>query len=260
MQHTISIVTICFNNLDDVKKTCDSVDAQQVHPFEHYIINGSTTNDIRDWLAKTPQPSYRKWINERDKGIADAFNKGVRHSSASIIYLLNSGDILFDDSVLKRVNDVFQDQNIMWCHGKLKLLRGNEWVIVGKPFEKEKLYRGMRAVFHPTMYVKREVYQRKGLYDVQVKIAMDYDFLCRLADEPFAFIDYPLAVFDPTGVSSAKYLEGVRESFSCYRKYFGFSWKQKIWYLRLSFLHSVLQTSLGKALYRLKVKMGGENV
>jgi glycosyltransferase involved in cell wall biosynthesis len=261
MRHSISIVTICFNNLDDLKRTCTSVDGQQEKPFEHYIIDGSTQHDIKHWLENTPQPYYRRWINERDKGIADAFNKGVRLSSGSIIYLLNSGDTLYDETVLSRVKDIFrQNEGLMWCHGKLKLMRGGEWVIVGKPFEKEKLYRGMRSVFHPTMHIKREVYERRGVYDVNVKIAMDYDFLCRLADEPFAFVDYPLAVFDPTGVSSSKYLEGVRESFRCYQKYFGFSFKQKVWYVRLAFLHKLLQSGLGKWLYRLKVKMGGENV
>jgi glycosyltransferase involved in cell wall biosynthesis len=261
MKNTISIVTICFNNLEDVQKTCASVDKQEAQPYEHWIINGSTTDDIKNWLESNPQPPYRRWINERDKGIADAFNKGVKHSLGDIIYLLNSGDELYDATILDKILAAFEkDENLMWCHGKLKMFRGNEWVIIGKPFEKEKLYRGMRSVFHPTMYVKREVYERRGLYDVTVKIAMDYDFLCRIADEEFAFIDYPLAVFDPTGVSSSKYLDGVRESFECYQKYYGFSFKQKIWYLRLSLLHYLLQTRLGKFLYKAKVKAGAENL
>ena len=74
----ISIITICFNNLDDLKATCASVDGQTVHPYEHIIIDGSTKSDIKEFLENNPQPSYRKWLCERDKGISDAFNKGIR--------------------------------------------------------------------------------------------------------------------------------------------------------------------------------------
>ena len=72
----ISVITICFNNLADLQKTCQSVDKQTRQPEEHWIINGSTTDEIAKWLEETPQPVYRKWINERDRGIADALNKG----------------------------------------------------------------------------------------------------------------------------------------------------------------------------------------
>jgi len=89
---SISIVTICFNNLEDVKRTCESVDAQVHKPFEHWIINGSITT-VAKWLINTPQPDYRKFINERDKGIADAFNKGIANCKGAVIHILNSGDL-----------------------------------------------------------------------------------------------------------------------------------------------------------------------
>lgn len=256
----ISIVTICFNNPDELKQTCASVDSQQEKPWEHWVIDGSSTPAIKDWLENTPQPSYRKWISERDKGIADAFNKGIVRCTGGIIYLLNSGDRLYDGSITGRVEKEFASaENLMWCHGKLKTLRGDQWVIVGKPFEKSKLYRGMRGVFHPTMFVRKEVYDRHGLYDENIKMAMDYDMLCRIADEKSSFIDYPVAIFDPTGISSTRYLDAMEESFSCYRKYYGSSVKQKIWRLRLTALHKLLNTGLGRSLYRLKVKLGLEN-
>lgn len=256
----ISIVTICFNNLPELQQTCLSVDKQSLLPFEHWIIDGSSTPDIKDWLEQNSQPIYRKWLSEKDNGIADAFNKGVQRALGDIVYLLNSGDQIYDETVLEKVLSVFEkDDEIMWCHGKLNTLRGGLWVIVGKPFEKKKLYRGMRGVFHPTMYVRKEVYQRRGLYDVKVKIAMDYDFLCRIADEKFVFIDLPLATFDPTGISTSKYLEAVAESFNCYQKYYGASIKQILWGWRLKGLHYLLTSRLGKWLYKWKVKMRMEN-
>ena len=256
----ISIVTICFNNLEELKKTCASVEMQTLQPNEHLIIDGSTKPEIKYWLENNQQPGYRKWICERDKGIADAFNKGVRNVTGDIIYILNSGDTLYDNTILQRASDVFaKDSSIMWCNGKLNTLRGGIWVSVGKPFEKEKLYRGMRSVFHPTMYVRKAVYEKHGLFNVDIKMAMDYDFLCRIADEKNVFIDYPLATFDPTGVTSTKYLDAMDESYAIYRRYYGNSIKQTLWSWRLTFLYYLLKSPLGKLLYSIKVKIGMQN-
>ncbi len=258
---TLSIITICFNNLDDLIKTCASVDMQELKPYEHLIIDGSTKPDIKEYLESHPQPSYRRWICERDKGIADAFNKGISNATGDITYLLNSGDEIYDNTVLKKVMTVFgQDSSLMWLNGKLNLFRADTWALAGKRFEKDKLYRGMHGVFHPTMYVKKEVYSRCGYFDITVKYAMDYDFICRIADEKNTFINYPLATFDPTGVSSTNYVASTREMFQCYRKYYGNSLKQQLWYLRLLFLNSLLNSSIGKMLYRIKVKAGFQKV
>ena len=255
-----SIVTICFNNLEELIQTCASVDMQFVTPYEHIIIDGSTNLEIRTYLETHPQPEYRTWVCERDKGIADAFNKGILTATGDVDYILNSGDKMYDATVLQKVALTFeQDPSISWCHGKLNLFRGGMWVLIGKPFERQKLYRGMRSTFHPTMYVRKELYSKHGLFDISFKYAMDYDFLCRIADEKFAFIDYPLATFDPSGVSSKSYLAAMKESFVGYRKYYGPSLKQTLWGWRLTILHHLLNSPLGKFLYKIKVKLGHEN-
>ena len=257
----LSIITICFNNLDDLIKTCASVDIQELKPYEHLIIDGSTKPDIKEYLESHPQTSYRRWICERDKGIADAFNKGVNNARGEITYLLNSGDVIYDAMVLQKVMAAFeQDAALMWLNGKLNLYRGGMWTIAGKRFEKDKLYRGMHGVFHPTMYVKKEVYSRCGYFDITVKYAMDYDFICRIADEKNTFIDYPLATFDPTGVSSVSYKASTKEMYQRYELYYGKSLKEQLWYLRLITLHSLLHSKIGTMLYRLKVKAGLQKV
>ena len=258
--YRISIITICFNNLAELQQTCATVDMQALKPYEHIIIDGSSKPDIKHYLENNPQPPYRKWICERDNGISDAFNKGILKATGEITNLLNSGDKLYDDTVLGKVTAAFQkDPSIMWCHGKLNLLRGGIWVAIGKPFERDKLYRGMRGTLHPTMYVRRELYDKHGLFDTRLKMAMDYDFLCRIAGEPFAFINYPLATFDPTGISSNRYVDAMKESYAQYRKYYGPSLKQTLWGWRLTAMHHLLESPLGKMLYKIKVKMGKEN-
>lgn len=257
----ISIVTICFNNIEDLKRTCASVDCQRQPPFEHLVIDGSSNPDIQQWLTGTPQPEWRRWACERDKGIADAFNKGIRLSKGDIIQLLNSGDLLYDPTVLVKVILIFEQNSVAgWMNGKLNLFRADMWTITGKPFEKSKLYRGMHGVFHPTMFVRREVYQKHGDYDLSVRYAMDYDYLCRLADEPSCFLDYPVATFDPTGISSANYVNSTLEMLECYRKYFGSSLKHTLWGWRLLLLHRLLKSAPGRLLYAAKVRAGMQKV
>lgn len=257
----ISIVTICFNNLSELLITLDSIDKQTQLPFEHIIVDGSTDKNIFNYLSTHLQPEYRNWKSEPDQGISDAFNKGIQKSQGEIIGILNSGDTLFDNHVLQKIGASFDSQpQANWAHGKLYTLRGDQWVTVGKPFDPQKLYRGMRGVFHPTMYLRRSVYDKIGGYDKSVKIAMDYDLLCRLVREPFIFIDSALATFNPDGVSTNNYLKALRESYQCYRKYFGYSLIQQIWYFRLAFLHRLLQSQFGKYLYRMKVKLKLENL
>lgn len=256
----ISVITICFNNLTDLQKTCQSVDAQTRPPEEHWIINGSTTDDIAKWLEQTPQPIYRKWLNERDKGIADAFNKGINKANCDITHLLNSGDIYAGNDVLQTVHSFFQSHpTVQWISGNIQLTRGGEQVVVGKPFEASKLYRGMRSISHPTWFVKKEVYQRIGDFSSDYKIAMDYDLMCRIAHEPYQYLAKTIAIFDDTGISSSQYIRSLAESKKVYTTHFGSSFKLNLWQWRLILLHKLLNSSFGQWLYRLKKKLGLEN-
>jgi hypothetical protein len=89
---------------------------------------------------------------------------------------------------------------------------------------------------------------------------MDYDFLCRIADEPFAFLTKPLVIFEPSGLSSTDYLLSLRHAKDIYEKYFGKSILLRLWQLRLRLLHLLLQSPLGNFLYKIKVKFKLENM
>lgn len=257
---SISVITICFNNLNDLQKTCAAVDVQVMQPFEHWIIDGSTSDDIKSWLQNTPQPTYRKWINESDQGISDAFNKGIQKASGEVLHLLNSGDIYANEKVLATVAKAFdEDRNLQWISGKINVNRAGHWIEIGKPFERSKLYRGMRSISHPTMFVKKQVYNKCGLFNLNYTIAMDYDLMCRIANETYRFINLPLATFDDSGISNTKYLKSLKENILVYESNFGFSLKCRLWQFRLKLLHLLLQTVLGKWLFRLKKKIGLAN-
>lgn len=256
----LSVISICFNNLTDLQKTCFSVDAQNMPPNEHLIINGSSNSEIADWLMNTPQPTYRKWINERDKGISDAFNKGIEKAEFELIHLIHAGDVYASDQVIDNVTNYFQQHpNVNWASGNIRMNRGGTWIVIGKPFDKKKLYRGMRSVAHPTWFVKKEVYDKIGPFKLHFKIGMDYDLMCRLKDESYGYINETIAIFDDSGISTSNYLDSLKENVAIYESYFGFSLLCRIWQFRLRILHSLLQTNFGKWLFAIKKGLGLAN-
>ena len=258
---TFSIITICFNNLSDLQKTCKSIDEQISQPFEHIIVNGSTNSDIANWLNKNKQPNYRKWICELDKGIADAFNKGIALATGDVIQILNSADIYTNNRVLKTVSDIFSNNSdIDWISGKIMMQRMGINVLIGKPFDANKVYRGMRSVSHPTWFVKKSVYNVIGNYNENYSIAMDYDMMCRLVKFKYLFLDIPMVIFDPSGVSNKNYLTSLHQNKMIYNSYFGSSIFLEIWQIRLKILYFLQKTFLGKMLFFIKRKLGLENL
>jgi len=257
----ISVITICFNNLQETIATCNSVDIQQKKPYEHLIIDGSTKPDIKNHLEQNSQPAYRKWICEPDSGIADAFNKGLLHARGDIVVMLNAGDTFYDEFTIATVTGIFkEDTSLQWIHGKYQLIRGNRKVVIGKPFEKSKLYRGMRSICHQTMFVKKVLHAKYGLYDITEKIGMDYDLLCRIAGEPFAFTKMVLVNFAPAGASSVHYLQSLKDAKRIYEKYYGKSFMLWLWQVRLKLLYFLLRSPIGNFLYKLKTSMKLENM
>jgi glycosyltransferase involved in cell wall biosynthesis len=228
---------------------------QSVPPNEHLIIDGSTNDEIVQWLTKNTQPSYRKWIHEKDKGISDAFNKGITNAKGEIIHLLNSGDKYADNEAISVVRNVFtNDHSIMWTQSLYIQHRGDMDVVSGVPFNKEQLWKGMRTVAHPTMFIKKEVYDRQGLYSTDHKIAMDYDLLVRIRNERSHFIPRALVYFAPGGVSNTSFKKGLKEVRKSHTKHVGKSYRQMFWQIRQRLLHQFMQTGLGKRWFRSKNK------
>ena len=98
-------------------------------------------------------------------------------------------------------------------------------------------------------------YKRVGEYSIEYKIAMDYDMMCRIAKEPYSFINKTLAVFDDSGISSNNYLASLKENIIVYEANYGYSFKCRLWQFRLKLLFKLLQTAVGKQMFLLKYKI-----
>jgi len=245
----IAIVTICCDNLAEVIATCESVDRQTSLPDEHWVINGSKGSDIEAWSKRTDQPGYRKFVHEGDRGISDAFNKGIRLVSEGMIQLLNSGDTLFDTRVIERIRDFLElYPEIDWCSGKIQIHDSMGSRELGVPFESQKLYRGMRGVAHPSWFVRKDIYEAVGPYSEEFRIAMDYDMLCRLSGKSYKFYEFNSVNFDGNGISATSFSKGLTECRSIYRLRFGRPWRMRLWQVRVAGIHHLLRTTFGRFL------------
>ncbi len=261
MAYQITIVTICFNNLKELKETISSVDIQKVKPYEHLIIDGSSNEEIKTYLENHDHPSYRRWISEPDEGISDAFNKGVYHAKGDVVHLLNSGDRYYDETVIEQEKDTFDNNpDVQWTHGQYLQKIGGNWIITGKPFDPSKLYRGFRKVGHPTMFVKKSLYNKHGYFDKTFRYAMDFDFLMRIRNEKFQYIPYPITIFTPGGVSNVQWKSAYDEIVRSYVKHKGWDLGILWGYLYQMTFNHLVQTHFGKWLLRLKNRRKLKNV
>lgn len=176
----VSIITISYNAAHGIRNTIESVLQQTYHNIEYIIIDGGSTDGtveiIREYDSK-----ITKWISEPDRGISDAFNKGINFAGGEFIQFINAGDILAPDKIEKSVKLITAHPDCGFVFGDLYLStqRGTEIVRGNEQYSRTLSY-VMDGINHPTVLVRKSLFDRYGLFDVRWKIAMDYDWHLRI--------------------------------------------------------------------------------
>lgn len=204
----LSIVTICFNDLEGLKKTILSLSLQSSHQFEQVIVDGGSSDGTRQFLESLQVPWSLKWISEKDRGIYDAMNKGARLATSEYIWYLNSADYAADPEVLKDVLDCLdQNQGIDLLYGNLFFENKFGRRLVGKKATESDFFIEMPCL-HPATIFKTQLILANP-YRTDYKIISDWILLRRIFEEsssekPFKtlYFNRTLSVFDMEGVSS----------------------------------------------------------
>ena len=178
----ISIITITYNSASSLQRALDSVQSQTYKDIEHVIIDGASTDGTRKLIeAYAKQHKNVKWVSEKDNGIYDAINKGIRLATGDVIGFLHSDDMLYSVDSIGQIAAALEQNQADVVYGDLQYMRGNKVVRRWKSntFNPRALKYGWMPP-HPTVYVRREVYQQVGEYDSWFRISADYDMILRI--------------------------------------------------------------------------------
>lgn len=177
----ISIITVCFNSERTIKKTIESVLFQEYNFFEYIIVDGNSSDSTLQIINEFKLDKRISIISEPDKGIYDAINKGINKANGEIIGILNSDDYYFDQSILSKIVSGFSEEtdlvysDICFINKKQKISR----YFSSKYFNKYFFYFGMMPP-HPSIFVRRKLYENLGLYKTTYQIAADFEFFLRV--------------------------------------------------------------------------------
>jgi glycosyltransferase len=233
----ISIVTITYNNFDELIETLNSI--PELPMVESIVINGGQCEKTKEYLKIYSGKS----ITEKDEGIGDAFNKGVKLSSGKYIMFLNSGDVLIDKYFPEKALKIIEENsNISFVHSNLLLVDDSNLELFMRP-KLSNLGRGM-PYLHPTMIVKKELFNKIGMFDTKLKISMDFDWIVKLVKNNFLgyYLNNNAVVkMDASGKSIKEENEAIKECFWILKSnsyltptnLFGFTQRYMLYVLRM---------------------------
>ena len=221
---TISIITATYNSGATLRDTIESILAQTYKDIEYIVIDGVSKDNTLEIIHEYEPRFYgrMKWISEPDKGLYDAMNKGIRMATGDVIGILNSDDFFSECNILSRVSNEIEGVDAVY--GDIHFVNdGNLTKCVryysSKDFTPWKMRLGFMPA-HPSFYCKRNIYLKYGLFDLDFKIAADFEQLLRLIyihkiSTKYIPIDF---VTMRTGGASTSGIQSHRKIFSDHMK------------------------------------------
>lgn len=194
----ISIITACYNSEKTIRNTLDSIKSQVYSDIEYIIIDGHSSDDTLK-IIKEYSNLITVLISEQDRGLYDAFNKGILHASGEIIGFLHSDDMFFSKETISEIVNKIQVEDLDGVYGDLQYVDKINFNKIIRhwrscEFNLNLLKKGWMPA-HPTLFLKREIYLKHGVFNTTFKISADYDFILRIfTDHNFKFGYLPKVV------------------------------------------------------------------
>ena len=194
-----SIITINYNNADGLRRTIESVVSQTFDNYEYVIIDGGSTDGSVD-VIKEYEHNITYWVSEKDGGIYNAMNKGVKAAHGEYLIFMNSGDVFYSDSVLLDITSTNKSEDIIV--GKVFTNEGNEFLY--QPDQPTMYFFYSSTIPHQGAFIKKWLLD-KYPYDETLKITADWKFFVDAVvfeNCTISFINVPVSMFDTEGVST----------------------------------------------------------
>ncbi len=198
----VSVITACLNSIKTIEQTILSVMGQNYENIEHIIVDGGSTDGTLDVIRYYSERNGNiKWISEPDRGIYDAMNKGLMLAGGEVIGILNSDDWYEKNAIIRVVNRFAATEADM-IYGRIRMVYSNGFCRIKLNPNISEVYYQMPAP-HPASFIKREVYNELGNFDIHYGIAADYEMLLRIYTTQKKIVELPevLTNFRENGAS-----------------------------------------------------------
>lgn len=224
---SVSIVTACYNSASTIGTTIQSVNSQSYSNIEHLFIDGCSGDDTLHVISSQSQVNHLV-LSEPDAGIYDALNKGIKRASGEVIGFLHADDFYAGVNVVERIAECFIKPEVQAVYGDLQYVGQEDTSRVirnwrTKEFDHGKLRRGWMPP-HPSLYVRREWYEKIMGFDTEYRISADYLSVLQFFSSPgFTSVYLPrvLVKMRVGGVSNRSLkslIQKSREDYSALRK------------------------------------------
>lgn len=233
----ISVVTVCLNDKQKLEKTILNVLGQDYKNKEFIIIDGGSSDGTTEVIKKY-EPHIHYWVSEKDNGIYDAMNKGIKVATGDYIYFLNAGDLIYGSHVFKKMAEIIKNnENIGIIYGLAECFSKEDAIsyISGAKINRGDLWKGM-PVCHQSIFFKKELFNIIGFYNTKFKSRADYELLLRFFYNQKkhglggCFVDMPICKFNLYGYSSKNYLRNLDGIRNVSHKYHRFNNLQKLYF------------------------------
>ena len=192
----ITTITVCFNSAETIVDTLQSVSDQTYPTVEHIVVDGASSDNTKA-LIEVHGKHVAKLVSEPDSGIYDAMNKGLALATGDVVGFLNSDDIYADPRALERVAQAFTDPEVGAVYGDIVFVARQDTSHVVRLWTSRSYTAGLCSRGwmppHPSLYVRRSVYDKYGGYDLAFPAAADFEMALRLLD-----IERVSSVYVPT--------------------------------------------------------------
>jgi len=228
----ISVITITFNAEKHVESTIQSVCNQDYDNIEYVVVDGASTDGTLK-IIDHYKTNISKFVSEPDKGISDAFNKGIRMATGDLVFLLSADDYFYKPDVISKVAANFmKNPNIDVIHGNVIMLDEEKFSeIVSKPDPSLKSALFGQPLKHGATFITKYAYDAYGFYDDSYKYAMDYELILRFINKnaSFRYINDNIAVIRCGGVNQRYRQNTLNECLAISIKYGVPVWKAHLY-------------------------------
>lgn len=221
-QPTLSVITIVYNNAQDIERTVKSVLAQSYPAIEYIIIDGASTDGTLQCLEPF-KSKISRLISEPDKGIYDAMNKGLAFASGDYVLFMNSGDEIYASDTVSKVFTSAPDADIYY--GETEMIDAHGYSLgrrrhrVPTHFTWKSFKYGM-SISHQAIYIKRSI---TVPYDLQYQLSADIDWILKAAKKAKKIVNTHqyVAKYLVGGMSKKRHRQSLIERFHIFTKYYG---------------------------------------